>query len=56
MYNSDAVTPDTALRLATYFGTSARFWLNLHMAHDLSIAEQQVGARIAAEVKKLHRA
>ena len=30
------VTPDTALRLARFFGTSPEFWLNLQAAHDLS--------------------
>jgi len=34
-----AVTPDTALRLGRYFDTSANFWLNLQLAHDLSKAE-----------------
>ena len=34
-----AVTPDTALRLARYFGTTAQFWLNLQRAHDLSATE-----------------
>lgn len=34
-----AVTADTAIRLARYFSTDARFWLNLQMAHDLSKAE-----------------
>jgi len=33
------VTADTALRLARYFGTDPRFWLNLQTAHDLSVAE-----------------
>jgi len=33
-----AVTPDTALRLARYFDTTPEFWLNLQMAHDLSVA------------------
>ncbi|MCA3593895.1 MAG: HigA family addiction module antidote protein [Methylobacterium sp.] len=33
------VTADTALRLGSYFGTSAQFWLNLQTAHDLSKAE-----------------
>lgn len=32
------VTADTALRLARYFGTDPRFWLNLQTAHDLSKA------------------
>jgi addiction module HigA family antidote len=33
------VTADTALRLGTYFGTSAQFWMNLQTAHDLSKAQ-----------------
>ncbi len=33
------VSADTALRLSRYFGTSAEFWLNLQMAHDLRAAE-----------------
>lgn len=34
-----AVTADTALRLARYFGTTPQFWLNLQTAYDLSRAE-----------------
>jgi len=45
-----AVSADTALRLARYFGTTPAFWLNLQTAHDLSTAEAQVGARIARDV------
>ena len=36
-----AVSPDTALRLARYFNTTPRFWLNLQAAHDLSRAEKK---------------
>ena len=35
------VSADTAIRLGRYFGTDARFWLNLQTAHDLSKAEAQ---------------
>jgi addiction module HigA family antidote len=35
-----AVTADTAMRLARYFRTTPQFWLNLQVAHDLSLAEQ----------------
>lgn len=35
------VTADTALRLARYFGTDPRFWLNLQTAHDRSVAEAE---------------
>jgi addiction module HigA family antidote len=34
-----SVTADTAIRLGRYFGTDARFWINLQVAHDLSKAE-----------------
>jgi addiction module HigA family antidote len=45
-----SVTPDTALRLARYFGTTARLWLNLQTSYDLKIAERQVGSKIPKEV------
>ena len=38
-----AVTGDTALRLAHFFGTSAEFWLNLQKLYELRLAEQEVG-------------
>ena len=50
------VTPDTALRLARYFDTTAQFWLNLQSAFDLKLAESEAGSRIAAEVTPLLRA
>ena len=34
-----AITADTALRLAAYFGTSAQMWLNLQASYDLRVAE-----------------
>ena len=40
-----AVTPDTALRLSRYFGTTAQFWLNLQTSYDLKIAEKAVGSK-----------
>lgn len=43
------VTPDTALRLARYFGGDARSWLNLQTAHDLRVVE-------AAKAKTIERA
>jgi len=44
------VSPETAMRLARYFGNSARFWLNLQTTYELQIAEAELGERIAAEV------
>ncbi|WP_048647322.1 HigA family addiction module antitoxin [Nitratireductor soli] len=45
-----AITPDTALRLARYFGNSAEFWLKMQTSYDLYLAEQKLGPRIAEEV------
>jgi len=45
------VSPDTALRLARYFGTTAEFWLNLQMAHDLSLAAAKAGREIKKRVQ-----
>jgi addiction module HigA family antidote len=49
-----AVTADTALRLARYFGTAPEFWLNLQTAYELRRTRQEVGDRIETEVE--HRA
>lgn len=45
-----ALTAETALRLARYFGNDATFWLNLQTAYDLAQTEAVAGRRIAAEV------
>ena len=44
------VTPDTALRLARYFGGDAQSWLNLQQAYDLKIAEREAMAKITEEI------
>lgn len=41
-----AVTGDSALRLAHFFGTSAEFWLNLQKIYELRLAEAKAGAAI----------
>lgn len=48
-----AITPDTALRLARYFKTSARFWLNLQSLFDLEVAEDKLGHKIAQNVRPI---
>lgn len=45
------VTADTALRLAAYFGTSARFWLNLQAAYDLAVTQAREGEHIVSVVR-----
>ncbi len=44
------VTPDTALRLARFFGGDAKSWMNLQVAYDLKLAEKAVAKQIAKEV------
>ena len=41
-----AITGDTALRLAHFFGTSAEFWLNLQSLYEIRVAEQKAGKAI----------
>ena len=41
-----AITGDTALRLAHFFGTSAEFWLNLQSLYDLRVAQKKAGKSI----------
>lgn len=50
-----AITADTALRLARYFGTSPEFWLNLQAHYDLEVEEDRAGGRIEREVQPLTR-
>src|SRR5882762_6932229 len=45
---TQAITGDTALRLAHFFGTSAQFWLNLQRLYDLRLAQEKVGKSIKA--------
>ncbi len=51
-----AVTADTALRLARYFGTSPEFWLNLQGHYELEVEEERSGESIEEEVQPLERA
>jgi addiction module HigA family antidote len=48
-----SVSADTALRLARYFGTSERFWLNLQARYDLELEKDRLGKRLVSEVKVL---
>jgi antitoxin HigA-1 len=49
-----AITGDTALRLAHFFGTSAEFWLNLQSLYELRMAEKKSGKSIKALPKLKH--
>ncbi len=46
-----AITSDTALRLARYFGTSPEFWMNLQQRYDLKVAQRKLASDIEISVK-----
>lgn len=50
-----AITVDTAMRLARYFGASAGVWLRLQVRYDLEVAEKELSERINREVKVFHQ-
>ncbi|MBX3014478.1 MAG: HigA family addiction module antidote protein [Caldilineaceae bacterium] len=51
VHGKRAVTADTALRLARYFGTSANVWMRLQARYDLEVAEVVLAERVNREVK-----
>ena len=53
IHGQRSITADTALRLARYFGTSERFWLNLQSRYDLELQKMELGDRLEKEVKAL---
>ena len=50
VHGTRAVSADTALRLARYFGTSERFWMNLQAQWDLDTEHDRIGERIVREI------
>jgi addiction module HigA family antidote len=51
-----ALSADTALRLARFFGTSAEMWMNLQARFDLETAADSLADRIASEVQPMRKA
>jgi addiction module HigA family antidote len=51
-----AISADTALRLARFFGTSERFWLNLQTGYDLEVERDRLRHRLVNEVRVLKQA
>jgi len=49
------VTADTALRLAAFWGTSARYWMNLQALYELDVA-QRTNPAISSDVRPFRRA
>jgi antitoxin HigA-1 len=56
VHGNRSITADTALRLARYFGTTDRFWLNLQARYDLELERDRLGNRLEKEVQVLDRA
>jgi addiction module HigA family antidote len=56
VHGKRAITADTALRFARFFGTSDRFWLNLQTRYDLEIEKERLKGRLEREVSKYRAA
>jgi len=56
VHGKRAITADTALRLARFFGTSERFWLNLQTGYDVEVERDRLRTRLRKEVKILRKA
>jgi addiction module HigA family antidote len=56
VHGKRAISADTSLRLARYFGTTERFWLNLQARFDLEVQRDLLGSRLTREVRVLERA
>lgn len=50
VHSKRAVTADTALRLARYFGNSAEFWMNLQARYDLEVQRGRIGAEVLKKI------
>ena len=50
-----AITTDTALRLALYFGTSPEFWMNLQTRFDLKIAKRELLPRLEDDIRPIEK-
>ena len=50
VHEKRGITADTALRLARYFGTTSRFWMNLQASWELEVAEDEVGSVVHRDV------
>jgi addiction module HigA family antidote len=48
------ITGDTAVRLATFFNTTAEFWMNLQKTYELRLAEQALSVRVRRHIEQ-HR-
>ena len=56
VHGKRSITAVTALRLARYFGTSERFWMNLQSRYDLELQKDKLGRRLIDEVHPIAQA
>ena len=56
VHGKRAISADTALRLARYFRTTERFWMNLQARYDLEVERDRLGDRLKSEVTVLRAA
>ena len=50
VHGKRSITADTALRLARFFGTTERFWLNLQVRYDLEVEKDRLSGRLETDV------
>ncbi len=55
VHGKRAISVDTAMRLARYFGTSTGVWLRMQVRYDLEVAQDRLSDRINREVKVLRQ-
>jgi addiction module HigA family antidote len=53
VHGKRSISADTALRLARYFGTTERFWMNLQARYDLEVEKDRLGSRLDDEVRSI---
>lgn len=56
VHGQRSISANTALRLARFFGTSERFWMNLQVRFDLELEKDRLGDGLDQEVVALHQA
>jgi addiction module HigA family antidote len=56
IHGKRGVSPDTALRLSRFFGTSERFWLNLQTRYDIEMTKRKIGEQLQSEIQPMKSA
>jgi addiction module HigA family antidote len=56
IHGKRGISPDTALRLSRFFGTSERFWLNLQTRYDIEMTKRKIGEQLQSEIQPMKSA